>query len=205
MHLLERALDFFIHYGYYFLFLATALENIPVIGLFLPGEAVVVAAGFLASSGEFELWLVILIASLGAVAGSAASYIIGWFGGRALIELIALKLKADHRRLGEADTYFHSHGPVTVFIGRYMTGVKAFIPALAGTHRMNFAAFLFFASLGVVSWTVLAAFLGFFFGEHWTIVLGIVQAAGWVILLAVVLILAVIWFRRKRAAQGTRS
>jgi membrane protein DedA with SNARE-associated domain len=86
-----------------------------------------------------------------------------------------------------------------------MSGVKAFIPALAGTHRMNFAAFLFFAALGVISWTVLAALLGFFFGEHWTTVLRFLQTAGWLVALAIVSILAVIWWRRKRAAEGTKT
>ena len=203
MDVLQLILRFFVAYGYVFLFLATTLENIPVVGIFLPGEVIVVAAGFFAASGEFELPIVIAIACFGALLGTIASYAIGFWGGRRMIEIIAVKMRADGNRIKDADAYFSTHGPMTVFVGRYMTGVKAFIPALAGAHRMAFGRFLFFASLGIVSWTVIAGVLGFFFGAHWETLIGIVKTAGWLLLLLVVILIAIIWYRRRQ--RETRS
>lgn len=197
MNLLETLLRFFAVYGYYFLFLATALENIPVVGIFLPGEVIVVAAGFFASSGEFDLTAVILVACSGALAGTVASYVLGYRGGRALIEIIAIRLKVDGDRLQDADRYFSTHGPVTVFIGRYLTGVKAFIPALAGAHKMEFGRFVAFATLGIASWTVLAGALGFFFGRNWVLLINIIKGAGWFILAVILLLIFIIRYRKR--------
>lgn len=201
MNLLEIVLGFFAQYGYYFLFLTTALENIPVVGVFLPGEVIVVAAGFAASSGTLDLTAVIMVASLGAFTGSCVSYALGYWGGRSLIEAIAGKVGVDGDRIAAADAYFSSHGPVTVFVGRYMSGVKAFIPALAGAHRMRLPLFMIFGAIGIVTWTLGAALLGFYFGRNWETLIGVVKTFGWALPLAVLLIIGGLWYRRRRAAM----
>ena len=190
----------FLAYGYYFLFLATAGENIPVVGVFLPGELIVVAAGFFAAQGRFQLPLVITVACLGAMVGTIASYILGYKSGRPLIELMAAKFGVDGERIADADNYFSTHGPLTVFVGRYLTGVKAFIPALAGAHRMRFSGFVVFALLGVVSWTILAASLGFFFGANWGLLIKLIKTVGWAVL-AVVGLAVIVIVRRRRASK----
>jgi len=204
MAVLETLLGLFIAFGYFVLFAATALENIPVVGALMPGEIIVVAAGFAASRGDFELPMVIVIACLGAFVGSNISYALGYLGGRSLIERIAVRLRMDGDKLKAADSYFQTHGPITVFVGRYMSGVKAFIPALAGTHRMPFGKFLFFSTLGIVTWTVIAAYLGFYFGQNWETLISVFKAVGWVIPTLVVLVIGSIWLldrRRRRAAR----
>ncbi len=203
MVILETLLSLFVAFGYIVLFVATALENIPVVGAFMPGEVIVVAAGFAASSGDFELPIVILIAGLGAFLGSNISYALGRWGGRSLIERIAARLRMDSGKLDKADKYFQTHGPVTVFVGRYMSGVKAFIPALAGAHHMPFGKFMFFSALGIVTWTLIAAYVGFYFGQNWEVLIGVFKAVGWVIPALIVLLIGSLWFlnRRRRSAR----
>ena len=198
MEIFQAILNLFVRYGYYFLFFATALENIPVVGVFLPGEVVVVAAGFFAASGDFDLAAVIGVAGAGAMIGTVCSYALGYWGGRPMIEMVATKVRVDGDRLRDADVYFSTHGHITVFVGRYLTGIKAFIPALAGAHRMSFMKFLAFAALGIATWTVLAAVLGYFFGANWGVLIKIIKTAGWLVLLLAVLAAAVIWYRRRR-------
>lgn len=201
MSLLEIVLDIFVTYGYFFLFFATAFENVPVVGAFLPGEVIVVAAGFFASSGDFNLTLVILVAGVGAFVGTNLSYGLGYWGGRTLIEKFARRVGMDGDRLRDADRYFHTHGPITVFVGRYMSGIKAFVPALAGAHRMNYWRFLFFSTLGVISWTIVAATLGFYFGRNWETLIDIIKTIGWAIPVVIVVVIALFWYRRKRRAE----
>lgn len=204
MDALNTILRFFSTYGYFFLFLATALENIPVIGIFLPGEVIVVAAGFFAAGGEFNLAAVIAVACLGAFTGTVASYALGFWGGRRLIEAMAQKLGVDGDRLAAADTYFSTHGHLTVFVGRYMTGIKAFVPALAGAHKMERARFVVFAGLGIVTWTALAGVLGYFFGSNWSLLVRIIKTVGWAVLLVVSVLAAALIYRAKQR-QATKG
>ncbi len=198
MDILQAILNLFVRYGYFFLFFATALENIPVVGIFLPGEAVVVAAGFFAAGGDFDLAAVIGVAAVGSLIGTICSYALGYWGGRPLLERVAAKARVDGDRLNDADEYFSTHGHITVFVGRYLTGIKAFIPALAGAHRMGFTRFLVFAALGIATWTVLAAVLGYFFGANWAALIRAIKMVGWLILLLAVLAAAAWWLRRRR-------
>ncbi|HEB12249.1 MAG TPA: DedA family protein [Actinobacteria bacterium] len=198
MGVVDWFLQFLNVYGYYFLFFATLLENIPVVGIFLPGEIIVVAAGFAAASGEYNIVNVLLVAFSGSLIGTSISYFLGYRGGRSLIELIATKFGVDGKRLDTADKYFTTHGNITVFIGRYLTGVKAFIPALAGAHRMRFSRFIVFATIGVVSWTILAALLGYFFGANWDALIEVIKTVGWVLTLIIIIVLALVLLRRRR-------
>ncbi|MCK4267395.1 MAG: DedA family protein, partial [Actinomycetia bacterium] len=119
MDFLDWLTEIFRLYGYYFLFFATLLENVPFVGMFLPGEVIVLAAGFFAAQGQLDLAAVIVVACFGAMSGSGLSYFLGRQGGRQLIESIAVKFRVDPSKLDDADKYFDSHGALTVFIGRY--------------------------------------------------------------------------------------
>ncbi len=195
MDFLDWLTEIFRLYGYYFLFFATLLENVPFVGMFLPGEVIVLAAGFFAAQGQLDVAAVIVVACFGAMSGSSLSYFLGRKGGRQLIEAIAVKFRVDPSKLDNADKYFDSHGALTVFIGRYLTGVKAFFPALAGAHKMKFHTFFLFGAIAIISWTVLAALLGYFFGSNWDQLTRIIRMGGWFVAAIVVLVGIVIWRR----------
>ncbi|HEX21189.1 MAG TPA: DedA family protein, partial [Actinobacteria bacterium] len=118
-------------YGYYFLFLATVIESIPFIGLVFPGEVIVVAAGFFAAGSELSLLPVLVIASLGGIVGSNIGYALGFWGGRPLVDRWAHRFHVTDEHIRFAEDYFDNHGAKTVFFGRYMAGLKAFITVLA--------------------------------------------------------------------------
>lgn len=203
MSLLQTGSQYLSAYGYYFLFLAAVLENVPFVGLFMPGEVIVVAAGFFAARGELRLLMVIVVAVVGGIMGNNFGYWLGYYGGRPLIERLAKRFHVDHGHLKYAEEYFENHGSKTVFFGRYMAGIKAFITALAGASRMDYGIFLSYSSLGIISWTLLAALLGYFFGEYFDLILSIFKAIGWGSLAVFSLIIvAVYWWRRKKRVAG---
>ena len=171
-----------------------------MVGAFLPGEVIVVAGGFLAASGELNLTTVVIVSCLGAVVGTNASYALGRWGGRALIEALARRFRVNGRRLDGADRYFSTHGPITVFVGRYLSGVKARVPALAGAHRMKWSRFIVFAVLGITSWTIIAAVLGYYFGQNWEALTTFFKTVGWAIPIVGVLVLLALWQRRRGRA-----
>jgi hypothetical protein len=82
MNLLDTLLGLFKSYGYWIVFFGVMLENA---GLPLPGETILLAAGFFASEGDFSMPLVMLIATAGAVLGDNCGYWIGHRVGRGVL------------------------------------------------------------------------------------------------------------------------
>ena len=188
--MLKLLISYFTEYGYYFLFLATLLENIPIIGVLTPGEVVVVAAGFFAASGEFDIAAVIAVSVAGAAVGTNIGYFMGRHGGRPLIEKLSSAFHLDGDKVRQAEAYFDTKGPHTVFFGRYVAGAKAMVAALAGAAKMKYWLFSVYALLGIISWTLLASLLGYFFGSYWQQLIFYIKAFGWLLFVVGVSILA---------------
>ena len=81
--MLDTLFAYFARYGYFVVFFGVMLENA---GVPVPGETILLAAGFFAAQGHFHLWMVIAIAALGAMLGDNAGYAIGRRVGRAALE-----------------------------------------------------------------------------------------------------------------------
>ena len=79
MHILETLLGLFKAYGYWVVFFGVMLENA---GLPVPGETILLAAGFFASDGSFRLPQVMAIAALGAMIGDNIGFAVGRHFGR---------------------------------------------------------------------------------------------------------------------------
>jgi len=190
-------------YGYYFLFFATLIESVPFIGLFFPGEVIVVAAGFFAARGDLALLPVLIVASVGGIVGSNIGYALGYWGGRPLIDRWAHRFNVTEEHIKFAEDYFERHGSKTVFFGRYVAGLKAFITALAGTTKMEYGIFFIYAAAGIISWTLLAGLLGFFFGQYIDVIVDIIKAIGWVSLVIMLLVFVIAyWWRRKKQEKN---
>lgn len=195
--MLDTVANYLTIYGYYFIFLATLIESMPFIGLAFPGEVIVVAVGFFAARGELSFIPALIIAACGGIAGSNIGYALGFWGGRPLLDRWARRFHVTQEHIKFAEDYFERHGAKTVFFGRYMAGLKAFIIALAGAARMRYSLFFLYSTAGVISWTILAGLLGFFFGQYFDVVVEIVQAIGWGSLFIFLFIIAIAYWRRR--------
>jgi len=193
---------YFKDYGYYILFFALLLENVVFLGLIVPGETVLLLASFFASFSHFNIFYIVIIGIIGALLGNILGYVIGLKGGRSFIEKFGGRFFISEKRIKDAEQYFDIHGGKTVFIGRFATGIRVFIAPLAGASRMNFVKFFFYTLAAVVSWTILIAALGYFFGENWVTLLKIINRAGWAALVLIVVFLALFYFYRRKYKKG---
>lgn len=191
-----------ITYGYPALFTGVLLENA---GVPVPGETAVLAAGFLSSpagGGHFHLAAVIACAAVAAILGDNVSF---WVGRRfARPRLLRGRgfLFVSPRSLEYADGYFRRYGAWTVFLARFVAGLRVVGALAAGTSDMRWPRFLLANAAGAVAWAVEASLLGYFFGRSWKL---IHEWLGWggVVAVVVVLVLGgvVYLWRRQRAAK----
>lgn len=133
----------------------------------LPSELIMPFAGFLASQGRFNVWVLGAVGAVGCLAGSIPAYYLGRLGGRPLIEKYGKWVLISRRDLDVADRLFDRHGEVVVFFGRLLPVIRTFIAFPAGVSRMRMGRFAVYTLLGSFPWCLGLAWLGVKLGEHW--------------------------------------
>ena len=133
-------------------------------GLPLPGETALITAGGLAAAGHLSLPLVIAVAILAAITGDTLGYWVGRRRGRAF--LLRDGFLAGHRRhaVTRADRFFARNGTVTVFVSRFIPGVRVVAAVMAGATQMPWRRFASANALGAVLWATTVASLAYLLG-----------------------------------------
>jgi membrane protein DedA with SNARE-associated domain len=160
----EWLLDLFARYGYAVVFVGVFLENA---GLPVPGETALVAGAVLAQMGRLSLPGAILTAVAGAILGDNLGFLIGRRGGRALLVRYGPLIGLTPHRLRQFDAFFHRHGPRTVFIARFVTGLRVFGAVMAGASELRWRTFLFYNATGALAWATTFGLLGYAVGGSW--------------------------------------
>jgi membrane protein DedA with SNARE-associated domain/membrane-associated phospholipid phosphatase len=131
-------------------FLISAGEAVFVIGLFVPSTVVLVAAGTLIGTGQLSFWPIFIATALGAIVGDALSYWIGHVWKERIRTIWPFSRYTGMLDSGEA--FFAKHGVKSIFIGRFIPGVKAVIPGIAGIVGMNYISFSVVNVVSAFAW-----------------------------------------------------
>ncbi len=133
-------------------------------GVPVPGETALLAAGALTHTGHLLLVAVIAVGTAAAILGDNLGYWIGRRGGRAV--LLRDGRFAFHRRkaVAKGDAFFARHGAKTVFLGRWVPGVRVVGAVLAGASAMRWRTFLLYNATGALLWSASVAGLAARFG-----------------------------------------
>jgi membrane protein DedA with SNARE-associated domain len=167
--------------GYPFVFLFIMGESA---GVPLPGETTVLIASAAAGAGKgFNIWLVVAVASAGAITGDTIGYWIGRRGGRALLDRLSGKLWFRKDHIEKAERFFSRHGGKAVFFGRSVSYLRVLTALMAGVSRMHYPRFLFYNALGGIVWASVVSFIGFKFGRRLPLIERIIREMGWGILI----------------------
>lgn len=161
------------HADYWFVFLFMVIESsfIP-----FPSEVIVPPAAYLACKGvgagaDMNVYLVVVVATLGALAGAYINYFLSLWIGRPLVYRFA-DSKFGHaclinrQKVIKAEDYFDRHGAVSTLIGRLIPAVRQLISIPAGVSRMNLGVFTIFTTLGALIWNSILGGLGYFLSLH---------------------------------------
>ena len=133
----------------------------------VPSEFVVTPAAFNAAEGEFNIWLIILFATLGADCGATINYLAGYYLGRPVIYAFANSkwgkmCLLNQQKVEHAEKYFDNHGAVATITGRLVIGIRHLISIPAGLARMNYWRFLLYTTIGATIWHAILAGLGWY-------------------------------------------
>ncbi|MEP7328695.1 MAG: DedA family protein, partial [Betaproteobacteria bacterium] len=157
------------HWGYLILFVGAMLESAAFLGVIVPGESLVLVAGFFAAQGLFDLGDLIVVVAIGATLGDSIGYELGRFLGRPWLLRFGHRVGINPGRLSRVDAFFVRHGGKSVFLGRFVGFARALVPFLAGASRMPYRVFLPYNALGAVLWSIVVVLLGYFLGASWQV------------------------------------
>lgn len=184
--------------SYVGIFVLMALESMiaPV-----PSELVMPFAGFLIFSGAFDPWAVMVASSLGSIAGSLISYLMGKLGEPVVLRYGRyLFLNVHH--LEWTKKFFALHGGKTIFIARFIPVVRHLISIPAGLARMPLAPFVLYTFVGATLWNGFLTYLGVRLRENWWIIQRYTHILDYFVVAAILLVTAYfIW--KLRAAHKT--
>ncbi len=188
-------IELFARYGYAVVFVGVFLENA---GLPVPGETALLAGAALARFGRLSLPWVIVTAIGGAMLGDNLGFLIGRRGGRALVERYGATVGLTSARLGQFDRFFDRHGAKTVFIARFVTGLRVFGALLAGTSGLSWGRFLLYNASGAIAWATIFGVVGYILAYSWQTLEQWIGRSGLVLLAAIASVCVVAALRKRR-------
>jgi membrane protein DedA with SNARE-associated domain len=194
MDFLHNSLQLIEHYmllyGYWAVFFGVMLENA---GVPVPGETILLIAGYFASTGKFNIALVMVIAAAGAVIGDNIGFAIGHHFGRNVLLRIGRFFFLTPKRFEHMESYFKRHGNKTILVARFITGLRVFAALLAGASKMPWRLFFIYNVAGAILWSVVITTLGYLFGQSLPLLIKWVGRSGTIMLVAAIVIGIVIW------------
>ncbi len=197
LHWLHSLLPHTPHHGYVLVFIVVFLNNI---GMPLPGETILLGAGFIFGRAAESLWQPMAAGTAGCFLGGICSFWLGRRMGDSSLDKIRW-IHLTPERLKWPDRFFKRHGPKAVFIARF---IALFPPVainlLAGMSKMPWRVFLLYNLTGSAVYATSYTLIGYFFGKKWKLLeawLG--PTALYLILAGITLIVLGVIFRQSLA------
>ena len=189
-HIVDGLRGLLVHYGYWAVAAVLLLESA---GLPLPGETILLLASFLAySEHELQLPWIIFVGAMASTLGGELGYAMGRNGGRPLIERYRHIFSISAETMERGDRLFERYGAATVFVARFLFGMRVLASLLAGALHMPWRKFMACNLLGAAVWVSTICSVGYFFGGHFGELLHDVKR--FELGVAVVVMLGGLWF-----------
>ncbi|MGW0038349.1 DedA family protein [Gordonia sp. NPDC003376] len=171
----------------------------------LPGDSLLFVAGMVVAAGGKDgidkfasLWQLLIFIPIAAIIGGQIGYWIGRYIGTEMFKPDARFLK--QRYLDEANEFFDKHGPITIFLARFVPIVRTLAPIVAGAAKMKYSVFAIYNIVGAIVWGAGIVLLGYWLGRF-EIVQKLIEPIFILIVVLSVAPMFIEWYRRRRAAK----
>lgn len=150
--------------GYPGIFAIILAESGLFFAVSLPGGSLLFTSGLLASQGYLNIYILVPLILVAAVAGDSIGYWFGsWVGPTLWNRPDSRFFKRQY--LEQTKTFFEKHGSRTIFFARFIPIIRTFAPILAGIAQMEYRVFFFYNALGAVLWGGGFVMAGYLLGE----------------------------------------
>lgn len=162
-HILQFLHPYLNRYGYLTVVAAVFLEDF---GIPVPGETLLIAGALLATQGQFNIYILMACAWVGAVLGDNVGFLIGRVGGRRLVLRFGKYVLITPSRLRYAESFFRRRGAFVVVIARFIEILRQLNGIIAGTANMEWWRFLLYNGVGAALWVGLWSTVSYRLGSQ---------------------------------------
>jgi membrane-associated protein len=190
------------HWGYAAIFLIVVLGNV---GVPVPEETALIVAGYLVWQGQFRLPLVLAVGIVSAVAGDNMGYWLGRRYGRRVVNRITRWGQVPPERLEAMQRILARYGPLGVFAGRFLPGLRFLAGPLAGATGLGFRPFFVANVLGAALFVPYGVGLGYAIGYGLGPYVARLRLAERLVLLGLIIAAGALVGRRVWGSRGVSS
>lgn len=134
-----------------------------LVGFFLPGDTLLLSAGFFAAQGKLPLGWLLFATVLAAIIGDNVGYSIGRRAGPRVFKKEEGVL-FHKKHVERAEQFYNEHGGKTIVFARFIPIIRTFAPLVAGVGKMPRKRFFAFNIIGGTLWAVGVTLIGYFLG-----------------------------------------
>lgn len=180
--------NFILDFGIIGSFLLVFLEyaNLP-----LPSEIVLPVIGIMVSEYNLNLILLIVITTIGGLAGSLTNYFLGYKYGKPLLEKIMIKMPSLKKSIYASQKYMDKYDKASLLLSRMIPIARTAISIIAGVGRVDMKTFIGYSVVGISIWNTLLIYLGFAFNDNLGIVMGILSKYSTVCLILIIVFMCI--------------
>lgn len=206
---MEKLIDFLLNfYGSTPYMLVFGILLACGLGLPVPEDITLFAAGMLSFYGLTDVGVMIFVCLIGVLLGDSLVFFLGAVYGRKLTQKWPFKKFLTPEQLATVKQRFHDRGNKLIFAARFMPGLRAPIFFSAGTLHLPYRVFLFYD--GSAALLSVPAIVGavYYFGDEVDQVVRVIQRIEHGIVFVIAGVIALIagkWYlahRKARASQG---
>ena len=157
MAITQFFINYIAHFSYVGIFLAVSLAGYVIP---LPEEVMLLVAGYIAGFG-FNFYAVVLASILGVLTGDSILFWLSRYKGSKLVD--KLKRRVDKHEVAKYRHLMKEHIGKTIFILRFIIGLRFLSPFLAGSMRIKWKNFQFYNMLAAIVYVPIMVFLGYHF------------------------------------------
>jgi membrane-associated protein len=135
-----------------------------LLGFFLPGDTLLIAAGIFASQDKLPLPALLLLTPIAAILGYQVAYKIGEQAGPRLFHRDdGVLFRTEY--VTRTEEFIKKHGGKAILLARFVVVVRTVIPLVAGMGKMQKNKFLFYNIVGSIIWTTTVILSAFWLGH----------------------------------------
>jgi membrane protein DedA with SNARE-associated domain len=118
----------------------------------VPGDTIILYAGYRASLGRINPLLAALCVMAATVAGSSILYWVARLGGHQLVFKYGRYIHLDQEKLARMERWFQDHQRTAIVLGRLVPGLRTAVTVAAGIFEVPYRAFALYTTLSSIIW-----------------------------------------------------